>query len=656
MGQFPLVSMVRVNQARQRFFDQGMVPAGLIPEAILRSWQRSQASGVSAEREPEDLPILSATELSSARQACGDLLNFSRPVMEGLYEQVSRTSSLVILTDAGGTILHSLGDPGFVGKARKVSLEPGGVWAENERGTNAIGTCLVEKTPILVHRSEHFTAANQFLTCSASPIFDPRGRISGVLDLSSDGRAYQQHSMALVRIATQQIENLMFSKAFDDDFVLHFHRHPQFIGTFHEGIAVYSGTGQMIAANRSALLLLAIDRYQMENLCFDDVFDLTFNRFSMHVEADPTRVFELRNAHGRPLFARVRNSLKKVSGAKTIPLTAATLTVGAKSIERGPLLEDLNLGDPVMQRAIERTRKVLNHDIPIILVGESGTGKELFARALHHSGPRRNAPFVALNCGAIPAELIEAELFGYCDGAFTGARRKGYVGKIRQADGGTLFLDEIGDMPLELQTRLLRVLQERRVSPLGSIEEHPVDIAVLCATNRKIHEEIKAGRFREDLYYRLNGLLLSLPPLRERQDRLALAESLLAELAPEHRQLCLSPQVRELFDRHSWPGNIRQLHSLLRTAVALLDDEETQLELEHLSEDFIEQSPLHAPSATALQRPLSDLLGKDPDLGGLEQIAITQTIKECQGNISAAARRLGISRTTLYRKIEKEAV
>lgn len=650
MGQFPLVSMVRVNQARQRFFDQGAVPAGLIPDAILRSWQRSLACGVQAEGEPEDLPILSATELSSARQACSDLLDLSRPVMECLYEQVSRTSSLVILTDINGTILHSLGDAGFVGKARKVSLQPGGVWGEEQRGTNAIGTCLVERAPIQVHRTEHFTAANQFLTCSASPIFDPVGRISGVLDLSGDGRAYQQHSMALVRIATQQIENLMFSKTFHDDFVLHFHRHPQFVGTFHEGIAVFSPVGQLIAANRSALLQLAIDRYQMLTLGFDDLFDLSFKRFVQQTETDPARVLELRNTHNQPLFVRVRSVVKK-NRRTDLVLAASAPRVGQKTLQ----LEDLNLGDPQLHRVIERARKVLNHDIPIMLVGESGTGKELFAQALHHSGPRRNAPFVALNCAAIPAELIEAELFGYCDGAFTGARRKGYAGKIRQADGGTLFLDEIGDMPLELQARLLRVLQERKVAPLGSLEEHPVDMAVLCATNRKIREEVEAGRFREDLYYRLNGLLLTLPPLRERQDRLALAEALLAELTPTARRLELSPQVRALFDRHTWPGNIRQLHSLLRTAVALMDEQDARLELEHLSEDFIEQC-MHPGDAVLLQRPLSELLEGDAGLGELEQLAIRQALDECRGNLSAAARKLGISRTTLYRKLEKEAV
>ncbi len=510
--------------------------------------------------------------------------------MENLYGQIRHTSSLVILADATGTILHSLGDPGFAGKAGKVALQPGGVWTEPARGTNAIGTCLVEQAPVAIHRGEHFIAANHFLTCSASPIFDPFGRIQGVLDLSSDSRAYQQHTMALVRISTQQIENMLFSRGFEEHLVLHFHRHPQFIGTFYEGIAVFSRQGRLLAANRSALLQLGLDRYQLAEASFAQLFDIPLAHLGEPARDGVQPVLEVRGRQGTIFFVRVKGG--PPGGIRgTGPGSAGReIPVSARRPDPPPRrLEKLTQGDPAMLRAIERARKVLMHDIPILIEGESGTGKELFAQALHHSSPRRNAPFVALNCAAIPPGLIESELFGYQDGAFTGARRKGYLGKIRQADGGTLFLDEIGDMPLELQARLLRVLQERRVAPLGGAAEQPVDIAVVCATNRKIRAEVVAGRFREDLYYRLNGLLLTLPPLRERTDRLTLAETLLAEFAPAGQRLRLAPPVADLFMCHPWPGNIRQLHNLLRTAVALLDPGSEALGIEHLPEDFLDQ-------------------------------------------------------------------
>jgi len=308
-----------------------------------------------------------------------------------------------------------------------------------------------------------------------------------------------------------------------------------------------------------------------------------------------------------------------------------------------------------MQKAIDRARMVFKRGIPVLIEGESGTGKELFAQALHRSSPRHGQAFVALNCAAIPEGLIEAELFGYEDGAYTGARRKGYKGKIRQADGGTLFLDEIGDMPLELQARLLRVLQQRTVSPLGATEEHPVDIAVICATNRKIRDDIEHGRFREDLYYRLNGLLLSLPPLRARTDLLPLAAAILERYAPPGRQLRLGREVAELFSSHPWPGNVRQLSNLLRTAVALLDECVDTIDLERLPEDFLEQHRRcrQEPPATDPQ-PLSGIPAEKVGLEALEQTAIDLTVKECRGNLSEAARRLGISRTTLYRKRRKD--
>ncbi|NVN93502.1 MAG: sigma 54-interacting transcriptional regulator, partial [Desulfuromonadales bacterium] len=298
-------------------------------------------------------------------------------------------------------------------------------------------------------------------------------------------------------------------------------------------------------------------------------------------------------------------------------------------------------------------RKILGHDIPVLLEGESGTGKELFAQAMHNSSSRRNGPFVALNCAALPEGLIESELFGYQEGAFTGAKRKGYTGKIRQADGGTLFLDEIGDMPLQFQARLLRVLQERTVSPLGGAESYQVDFGLICATNRRMRDEVESGRFREDLYYRLNGMLITMPRLRQRSDRLELARSIIYDLAPSGRTVSLGPEVAEIFERHPWPGNIRQMHSVLRTAVALLGYD-SEITVEHLPEDFIEQS-LSGDVVPVITE--SDMSSPVRVTGGttlesLEMVAIREAVRECGGNMAAAARRLGISRNTLYRKLQ----
>jgi transcriptional regulator with PAS, ATPase and Fis domain len=302
-----------------------------------------------------------------------------------------------------------------------------------------------------------------------------------------------------------------------------------------------------------------------------------------------------------------------------------------------------------MQGLIGKALKVVGHDIPIMIEGESGTGKELLARALHMAGPRKNGPFVPVNCASIPEGLIESELFGYQEGAFTGAKRSGHIGKIREADTGTLFLDEIGEMPLQLQARLLRVLQDRMVSPLGGTGSHRVELSVVCATNRRVRDAVAAGTFREDLYYRLNGLLLTLPSLKEREDLVLLAEKILSDLAGKGQSVCISPEVLRIFESHPWPGNIRQMHNVLRTALALLGAGH-EITVDELSEDFIEQAGCGVKDGNVSEG-LSVGRPGDALLADVEARCISSTLERTGGNIAAAAKIMGIGRNTLYRKL-----
>ena len=310
-------------------------------------------------------------------------------------------------------------------------------------------------------------------------------------------------------------------------------------------------------------------------------------------------------------------------------------------------LAELDTGDEALRRVIAQARRVLDKDIPILLRGESGVGKELFAQALHRSSPRRDKPFVAVNCAALPEALIEAELFGYAPGAYTGARREGSLGRIREAHGGTLFLDEIGDMPLALQGRLLRVLETKEVVPLGG-KPVRVEFALIAATHRDLPAEVEAGQFRADLYYRLAGLTLTLPPLRERSDLPVLVEHILRACAPD-RDLRLAPEVAAAFAAHSWPGNVRELAQALRVAAALVDEEEMVIGWEALPEGL----------AAALKRspgttPLTSPAGEEAfELATLSRAAIERALVASRGNRTAAARRLGISRATLYRKLRE---
>ena len=301
----------------------------------------------------------------------------------------------------------------------------------------------------------------------------------------------------------------------------------------------------------------------------------------------------------------------------------------------------MDSGDPRVARAIAQVKMVLRQDIPILIEGETGVGKELFARAIHDASARASGPWVAVNCAALPEGLIESELFGYEEGAFTGARRRGNQGKIEQAHGGTLFLDEIGDMPLALQARLLRVLQERSVTPLGGGKPKPVEFSLVSATNQKLREKVQRGEFRADLYYRLNGLSVSLPPLRQRTDLTALLDLL---LQVEHsEQARFTPEVMEMFAHHPWPGNIRQLHNVVRTALALSNG--APITEMHLTQDFLDELEC-AEESLQDNATLKDLTGD----------AIRAALLAHEGNVSAAARQLGISRNTMYRRMKALAL
>jgi transcriptional regulator with PAS, ATPase and Fis domain len=323
-----------------------------------------------------------------------------------------------------------------------------------------------------------------------------------------------------------------------------------------------------------------------------------------------------------------------------LPRTA-TPSAAATEPAASDALSALDSGDATFRAALDKARRVVGKPIALLLQGESGVGKEVFARAVHAAGPRKDGPFVAVNCAALPESLIEAELFGYSPGAFTGARREGSPGRLREAHGGTLLLDEVGDMPLAFQARLLRVLQERQVQPLGGGKTVPLDFFLVCATHRQLRDEMQAGRFREDLYYRINGLTLHLPPLRDRSDQPALVERLLATLAPG-QSLQLAPSVVAAFLQFNWPGNVRQLANALRTACALLDEGEHLIDWQHLPDDLAQDlRGKHAPPDSAPDAPL-----RAQSLRTMERV-----LQECDGNVSQAARQLGVSRNTLYRKI-----
>jgi len=645
----------QARRALHHFLESGSVSPGCVDNQIERSWQRCLRIGLDHTGRPTFDP-LSGQDLATARESNRALSAHALPVMEGLYRQIVDTESMILLTDASGLILHSLGDDAFLRRAEKVALQPGVFWSEASKGTNAIGTAIADGAPRLVHGAEHFIEANHVLTCSAAPIVDPHGKLIGVLDVSGDWRGFHRHTMALVQMSAGLIENNLFNGAFPGAVTLRFHARAELIGTLFEGIAVFDSDGHFMTANRSGLFQLGAPLAELKRRTFASLFDMPMPALLGHAQARSGGLIMLSLPTGVRVPARMeigsdlRTSHRTVTADRPQSDRAAAAEPARKSTsgQAPATLAALDSGDPQIGAVIRQVRKVIGRDIPLLILGETGTGKELFARAIHAESPRAAAPFVAVNCASIPEGLIESELFGYEEGAFTGARKRGYAGRILLADGGTLFLDEIGDMPLNLQARLLRVLQERVVVPLGGVRAQPVDIAIICATHRRLKEAIAEGRFREDLYYRLNGLQVKLPPLRERTNLDALVAQMIDELGCDGPRVRASDEVLALFARHRWPGNLRQLSSLLRTALAMLDQEDV-IEVRHLPEDFLED--VGAQACAPAREPAPIAAAERGTLEERETAAIRDALKLHGGNVSAAARALGVSRNTIYRRL-----
>lgn len=642
---------LRSQQAREAFFNRGESPHGLLERILLRSWERCRQAGLDANALIHHAELIEETRLAEAREQHQSLLASSRSIMEHVQEQIRHSGSVVILANEEGLVLHTVGDADFIDRAGQVALQPGARWEERCRGTNAIGTALAERCAVEVVGGEHFFEHNSFLTCSAAPLLDPHGNIIGVLNISGDARGYQRHTMGLARMSANLVEKRLFESEYARELLVCFHTQSGYIGSIGEGLAAVAQDGRILAINAAGLDILGLRRDEATRCHCSMLFNASLGTLIDRARHDTQSISALTLLNGHQLHVRLRGNipLQAVTTRSTDRsiTRSAQQSIPAKSETASITLDSLATGDARLQLAIDRTRRVLGRDIPILIQGESGAGKEMFAKAIHNSGPRNTASFVALNCAAIPENLIESELFGYQGGAFTGARKEGAVGKIQQAHGGTLFLDEIGDMPLSLQARLLRVLQERCVTPLGGSRTIPVDISLVCATHRRLKDEVASRRFREDLYYRINGLAVTLPALRERTDLQQLVETIIyAESAG--RPIKVSANAAKAFSRYTWPGNIRQLYNVIRVAIALLDDDAETITEAQLPEELLCELPAADIEHTAAPQPVANDTGS---LEEIERLAVRRALDAEGGNISAAARLLGVSRNTLYRKL-----
>ncbi|MBI6600951.1 MULTISPECIES: sigma-54-dependent Fis family transcriptional regulator [Pseudomonas] len=598
---------------------------------IQDSWRRCRAFGLD-HQSPPSFDQLPAEGISQLLESQHSLVQTTHQEVLPYYENIlSNSNCLIMLADNQGQVLTSWGTQRFIEPKLARGFSAGASWLERASGTNAIGTALACAQAVHIAHDEHFLKANRFMTGSAAPIFDAQREIIAVLDVSSDSYLPPSHTLGMVKMMSQTVENRLILNLFrGEHFQLTFNTGLSNLDSQWAGLLIFDESGQVLSANRRADNLLGIS---LSCVMIDSLFKVSLLELLNQPEGLP---FSLQAAGRnrfqcllkRPLQQPVQARVFTEPKAREPRPTPAPTAIGLKT---------LHFGDPRVEKAVRQAERLLEKDIPLLIHGETGVGKEVFVKALHQASSRSRQAFIAVNCAAIPAELVESELFGYEKGAFTGANQKGSIGLIRKADKGTLFLDEIGDMPLPTQARLLRVLQERCVQPVGSSDLFPVDLRIISATNRALREWVQAGRFREDLYYRIGGLTLELPPLRERRDKQALFQQLWQQHREPTQRAGLSAEVLALFEQHPWPGNLRQVSSVLQVALAMA--EEQPIRVEHLPDDFFVDLDRAAPA------PANDGLDDSDDL--------TRRLKAAGGNISHLARELGVSRNTLYKRLRQ---
>lgn len=564
-------------------------------QLLKRSWQRSQDYGLVAQEKVVPYQV-SASQFKQQQQRHRLLLDCLEQNLS-LFEQLQQGRRCRLLfADAEGTILLSKGDPYFGNKAQQLALAKGARWHEQHMGTNAIGTALSEQQAITILGSQHFLTANQGISCSASPVLAPCGELLGVIDISSEVGEHHQDMLLTARLLALAVENALVVTQAHTHWILNLACDAGSLQQPWAGIIALDADGRLLGANRSA-------RQWLPSLALPHLL-------SQLKQGELTPV-----AHGVALLSRQ-------------PKTKAPST---SSIQPSPA------HCPREVTAL----KLMARQIPLFIYGETGTGKDYLVRRLHQQSQRANQTLIPVNCGALPSELIEAELFGYQAGAFTGGHKEGRVGYIRAAHQGILFLDEVGELPLSAQTRLLRVLEEKAVTPLGCHQAQAVDFQLLAASHQDLKALVAAGEFRQDLYFRLNGFTLSLPPLRtySEADFQKLVARLLEELAVSEdvSNIALTTGLISTLHAYPWPGNIRQLKQQLAVAVVLADGQPLAL--------------THFPELNTVVAPLE----KKSDFQSHTDELLLTTLSAHDGNISATARQLNISRTTVYNRLNKLA-
>uniref|UniRef100_UPI003F991621 sigma-54-dependent Fis family transcriptional regulator n=1 Tax=Roseiarcus sp. TaxID=1969460 RepID=UPI003F991621 len=515
-------------------------------------------------------------------------------------------------------------------------------WPESIVGTNGIGTAIVERRAVSINGEEHYHASLKQFICCAAPLFDPEGALLGVIDFSGYRRPVASEAALLLQVigeAADHIEATAFRRHFSANPLVVLTDSPSLLPRSFNTVLALDDRGRVLGASERAVRLLgAPDRSSVIGRSVESLLGVdaaTLERSSGRMQrleaACPSAGFAF------ALPSILRSTPRRAERASDVEASGAMT------------LDDLAGEDPKARECVRLGKRIADSDIPVLVEGETGVGKDVFARALHTYSSRRAKRFVALNCAALPDSLVDSELFGYAPGTFTGGLKAGKIGKILASDGGTLFLDEIGDMPLELQARLLRAIEDREVTPLGAVEPVKFDLRLVCATNRNLQDLVATGRFREDLYYRICGARFVLPALRRRLDFSHIVSTLLVRFSPASRRTTIEPAALARLQAYDWPGNIRQLSSVIRLAIAISDGVITVADLPAIL-PALPREPDPAPQSEASSTALRTAM----TTAGWE--AVLAALRSSGGNVSAAARSLGVSRATLHRMLRSHNV
>jgi transcriptional regulator of acetoin/glycerol metabolism len=643
----------------------GSVPGpseGSTAELIQRSWRRCVNDYGLDPSQSQPARILESIKLREHRERAEEFLRIARGGLEQLYKRVAPLGYVLLLTDAEGVTVDYIGNDTWDRELKRSGLYLGSDWNESHAGTCAVGTCIVERTPLTCHRVDHFDATHIGLTCTAAPLFDPTGEFMGVLDISALTSPAQRDSQHLALHMTvmfgQMIEDANFLRHFSDQRILRLGRDWTLVDVSGEIMLAFNSDGVVVGANNCARrTLVARDSREaprgLIGCRLTDIFKTSMDQIWHLAQTDTTSERMAVTTWQHDLLYAAVIPPRRGSKCEAQATCADPQRKAPESMQNVPALDRLAGNDKQMDRLISQAKRLVDKRVNILLHGETGTGKEVIARALHESSERRKKPFVAVNCSAIPESLIESELFGYSSGSFTGARTKGKRGLILQSDGGTLFLDEIGDMPLHLQTRLLRAISEREVVPLGADAPVSVDLTIVAASHRDLRRLIAENAFREDLYYRLCGATLHLPPLRARTDKEFIIDRILElECQQSGLEASISEAAMQRLVAYNWPGNIRELRNAIRFALAICDD--GRVEPSHLPPELQfagSQAADEAPS------PMLWAGGKDlaarSDAPTPELAELLAVLRRHHWNITAVARELSVCRATLYRKMKR---